>query len=115
MKAIKEFNQVPNLEIDTEPYEPHKIAVMKTKPRLNNVLDDEKASKRTPWQFKLSAFRTYKPDTKQLLEKCFENDWSFIESKVEYLIKDAKDIEQSKKYLKANYKVIRDAYKLTAG
>lgn len=115
MKAIKEFNQVPNLEIDTEPYEPHKIAVMKTKPRLNNVMDDEKASKRTPWQFKLSAFRTYKPDTKQLLEKCFENDWSFIESKVEYLIKDAKDIEQSKKYLKANYKVIRDAYKLTAG
>ena len=63
-------------------------------------MSGDKAKNKAPWEFKLSAFRTYKQDTKQLLEKCFEFDWSFIEPKVEYLIKDAKDIELSKKYLK---------------
>jgi len=90
---VKKYNQVPNLDVEIEPYEYEKIAIMKTKPRKNNVLDYEKAARKAPWLFKLSAFRMYKPDTKMLLEKCFDFDWSFIESKVEYLIKDAKDIE----------------------
>ena len=34
---------------------------------------------------------------------------------MEYLIKDEKDRLKVKKYLKTNYKALRDAYKLTAG
>lgn len=114
MRAIKEFNLLPKVEMELDPYEPQKIVQMKTKPRLVKTLGAEKRAQ-TPWMFKKSAFRTYKPDTRPLLDKCFDYDWSFIESKVEYLIKDQKDIELSKKYLRANYKVLRDAYKLTAG
>ena len=70
---------------------------------------------KTPWKFSTSVFRMYKPDSQRLLDECFEADWINIESKVEYLIKDEKDRQKVKKYLKSNYKALRDAYKLTAG
>ena len=70
---------------------------------------------KSPWRFKTSAFRSYKPDTKKLLDQCFEVDWEFLEAKMEYLIKDQKGRDKVKAYLKSNYKMLRDAYKLTAG
>jgi len=114
LTGLKECNLLPKVDVEQDPYEPQKIVQMKTKPRLTKNLNEEETA-RTPWLFKKSAFRLYKPDMKQRLDKCFDCDWSFIESKVEYLIKDQKDREQSRKFLKANYKVLRDAYKLTAG
>ena len=42
---------------------------------------------RTPWIFNQSVFKHYRQDNTKILDKCFEFDWSFIFSKVEYLIK----------------------------
>ena len=70
---------------------------------------------RTPWIFKKSAFRLYKQDNEALLEKCFLNDYKYIESKMEYLIKDDKEREDVKNILCKNYKYIRDGYKQAAG
>jgi hypothetical protein len=87
---------------------------MMVKPRMVKRLGPRDRAK-SPWQFRTSAFRNYKPDTRALLEKCFELDYAQIESKVEYLIKDSKDRAAVKGYLLENYKMLRDAYKLTAG
>ena len=67
------------------------------------------------WDITKSSFKTYRTDNEGILEKCFEFDWELIEPKLEYLIKKPGDREQVKQYLKANYKMLRDAYKLTAG
>jgi len=87
---------------------------MKCKPRTLKKLG-ARDKLRTPWKFSNSCFKSYKPDTAALLDKCFEFDWEFIESKVEYLIKNTSERENVKKYIKKNYKLLRDAYKLTAG
>jgi NLR family CARD domain-containing protein 3 len=80
---------------------------------LKNLGPREKI--KTPWIFNLSVFKSYKPDTPDILNQCFEVDWAYIEKKVRYLIKDDEDREKVKKYMKHNYKQLRDAYKLTAG
>lgn len=49
------------------------------------------------------------------MEKCFLNDYKYIESKMDYLIKDKDEKEQVKNILCKNYKYIRDSYKLAAG
>jgi len=70
---------------------------------------------RTPWIFDKSVFKFYRPDTKTVLGKCFDNDWQLIAAKVEYLIKDPAEREKVKIVLRENYKYLRDAYKYTAG
>ena len=87
---------------------------MNVRPRERKKLGPKKRGK-SPWRFSTSAFRNYKPDTQKLLDKCFEFDWLFIQTKVEYLIKDENDRKDVKKYLKSKYKYLRDAYKQTSG
>ena len=67
------------------------------------------------WVFSKSAFNQYKADSVSLLEKCFEFDWEQIEGKVTYLIKAEVERAKVKSLLNGHFKMLRDAYKLTAG
>lgn len=52
---------------------------------------------RTPWDFNLSVFKTYKPDNHRLLNDCFELDWS--RTKIERIVKDDNERDRLKNYL----------------
>ena len=112
--SLPALNVMTAVQQNFASYDAHTILAMKCKPRTLKKLG-ARDKLRTPWKFTNSCFKSYKPDTAALLDKCFEFDWEFIESKVEYLIKNSSEREKVKKYLKKNYKLLRDAYKLTAG
>lgn len=54
---------------------------------------------KTPWDVKNSVFRDYIPDNELILTKCFEIDWG--NSKISKIIKDEREKEQVKNYLRA--------------
>ena len=88
---------------------------MRVQPRAIKAFDVGDRA-RTPWIFKKSAFRRYLPDSKKILDKCFEFDWSYITSHVENkLIKGEEELKIVKKVLRENYNLLRDAYKCNAG
>ena len=97
-----------------DPYDAQAIVAMKCKPRITKKLG-ARGEQKTPWLHSTSCFKGYRSETTALLDACFEQDWQSIESKVEYLIKKEAEREQVKKFMKKNYKMLRDAYKLTAG
>ena len=57
---------------------------------------------KTPWDFKKSVFRDYVPDNENILTKCFEYDW--VNSKITKIVKDEKEQEQIKVFLRSIYK-----------
>ena len=59
---------------------------------------------KTPWDVRNSVFKDFIPDNELLLSNCFEFDWS--NTKISKIIKDEKDKEEIKKYLKSIYKYI---------
>ena len=68
---------------------------------------------KTPWDFRKSVFGKYKPDTKRILDACFDIDWD--SSKCPKVLKDdPNQIKMVKDYIKANYKGIREVYKYFA-
>ena len=105
------MQQVP-LNLDS--FDEEFIKNLKVLPREVKKLGGRDGLK-SAWIFKTSAFRLYKPDSKELLEKCFLNDWSYIEQKIEYIIKDPGEREKVKMIFKTNYRYLRGAYKYTAG
>lgn len=46
---------------------------------------------RTPWDFSLSVFASYKPDNAKLLNNCFETDWA--RTKVDKIVKNEEERE----------------------
>lgn len=48
-----------------------------------------------------------------MIDECFEADWP--NTKIEKMIKDERQIEQIREYLKLNYKQLREAYKYYSG
>lgn len=112
--GMPELNVIGERSQEYDPFTPERIKAMNVRPREVKRLGPQERGK-SPWNFSTSAFRLYKPDSKQLLDQCFEVDWTAITTKVEYLIKDEKDRAELKRYLKSKYKMLRDAYKLTAG
>jgi hypothetical protein len=87
---------------------------LKVKPRELKFLGPKSRIK-TAWLFNKSIFRYYREDRIDVLNKCFDFDWEFVKEKFEYLIKDSGDREKVKDFIKSNYKILRDGYKLTAG
>ena len=53
---------------------------------------------KTAWDIKKSVFKDYVADNELILSKCFEFDWNC--SKLPKLIKDEKEREKVKSYLK---------------
>ncbi|CAI2369640.1 unnamed protein product [Moneuplotes crassus] len=74
----------------------------------------KKKSKIKP-QFEItkSVFKKYQNEGSKLMERCFEFDWKC--SKIGKVIKSEDQREPIKKYLKENYRLIREAYKYFAG
>ena len=68
---------------------------------------------RTPWDFSLSVFAQYKIDTTNLLNNCFEKDWS--RTKVERIVKNEEEREKFKTYFRSVYKYFREVYKFYSG
>ena len=68
---------------------------------------------RTPWDFSLSVFASYKPDTTKLLNDCFEKDWA--RTKVDRICKNEEERERLKTYVRSVYKWFREVYKFYAG
>jgi hypothetical protein len=56
---------------------------------------------KTPWDFFKSVFKDYKPDNPELLDACFEYDWSC--TKIEKIVKDPDDQAEVKAFLKSKY------------
>ena len=61
------------------------------------------------WSFANSIFKDYNVDDDQVLNDCFEYDWKC--SKIPNLLKDPKDLENTKTFLREKYKIIRESYK----
>lgn len=68
---------------------------------------------RTPWDFSLSVFAPYKPDTTRLLNDCFEADWD--RTKILRIVKNEEERERLKTYVRSVYKWFREVYKFTSG
>ena len=67
---------------------------------------------RTPWDFSLSCFNSYRPDSLKILTQCFELDWGRL--RLPRAIKEDEK-EELKEYLRPRYKYFRDVYKYLAG
>ena len=68
---------------------------------------------RTPWDFSLSVFASYKPDNPRLLNDCFEMDWN--RTKVARIVKNDEEREKLKTYIRSIYKWFREMYKFFSG
>ena len=68
---------------------------------------------RTPWDFNLSCFASYKPDNARLINQCFETDWA--RTKVDRIVKNEEERERFKTYCRSIYKWFRDMYKFASG
>jgi len=85
------------------------ISQMKCMPRPPPKALIAKERLKTPWDFFKSVFKDYRPDNQQVLNDCFEYDWSCW--KIPKLIKDENELEELKKLIKSHYKAFREAYK----
>ena len=65
------------------------------------------------WEFKKSALARYKHDTAKLISDCYETDWN--RSKVHRVVKDEKEREKKKTYMRSVFKHFRNMYMFTAG
>jgi hypothetical protein len=88
------------------------ILQMHCHPRPSPKYLGNRHKQRTPWDFKLSCFKSYVPDNDSLLAKCFELDWS--RTKIERMIKDEDQRDTIKHIVKKNYKWFRESYKYIA-
>ena len=82
------------------------------KPRPGKLPDAARAEARTPWDFSLSCFRTFRSDNAGLLLKCFELDWSRI--RLPRAISEDQ-IKPLKDFLHHKYSFFKDTYRYYAG
>ena len=84
--TLPALNCLTNVPVTKFDYDRERLKETTIRPRVVKNLGS-RSSLRTPWLFKKSAFSNYRPDSHTLLNDCFEHDWQFIITKVEYLIK----------------------------
>lgn len=81
------------MPVNLYPFSDEFIKNLQVRPRETKASMGARSHLRTPWDIKKSAFRLYKPDNAALMEKCFLNDYKYIETKMVYLIKDEDERE----------------------
>lgn len=74
---------------------------------------DDSMESEPEWDIRNSVFWGYIPDDSDLINKCFEYDWSYC--KIPKIIKNEDELHKIKNYLKSIYKPIRETYKYYAG
>lgn len=89
------------------------IANMNCEPRPGPKDLGNRSKVRTPWDFTLSVFASYKADTDKLLTDCFETDWA--RTKVDKIVKNESERAELKVYCRSIYKWFREVYKFVAG
>jgi hypothetical protein len=82
-------------------------------PRPQAVALAGREALRTPWDFHKSIFKDYRPDTQNLLDECFELDWSH--TKCEKMIRGEGESQKVKALMKSVYVHLREGYKYYAG
>jgi len=65
--------------------------------------------KKLKWTFPISLMFKWKPDTDDLIKRCFEFDWAM--TKIPRVVKNGEDLQNVKKFLSENYRQIRNTYK----
>jgi NLR family CARD domain-containing protein 3 len=106
---IPSTNILQNIIISNTPITKTLLQSMKWIPRPPPKSLGQRNRLKTPWDFFKSVFKDYKPDTQSLLNSCFEFDWEMC--KIPRIIKNPEELEDTKAYLKKNYKHLREMYK----
>jgi len=91
-------NVIQSKEVITQYYLEDLTVLPRPPPKKIKGLRREK----TPWDFKKSVFKDYIPDNEIMLSRCFEYDWN--NSKIPKIVKDEKELEQVKVFLRSVYK-----------
>lgn len=86
---------------------------MNCQPRPEPVVLQGRIKPKTPWDFNLSVFKQYKPDTQKILDMAFETDWNY--TRCEKVLKTEEDYAKVKAFLKQHWKAYREVYKHFAG
>ena len=110
---LPEVNYIENIHQTKTIYTMEQIEKMVCVPRPGPKGLGNRHKVRTPWNFSLSVFASYKIDTAKLLNDCFEMDWS--RTKVDKIVKNEDQREEFKTYMRSIYKWFREVYKYTAG
>lgn len=110
---VPRVNYIKNIAMEKALLTETKLASMKCLPRPEPVSLAGREQLKTPWDFFKSIFKTYKPDTKKILEDSFDIDWA--QTKCEKIIRGEGEAEKIKAYLKSLYKPIREVYKYYSG
>ena len=109
---IEKVNVIENIAATKTIYSSKIIRQMIAVPRPGEKFLGKRDLVRTPWDFSLSCFKTYKPDTAKLMAQCFDLDWERM--RLPRAIKDD-ERDDLKEYLRPRYKHFRDVYKYQAG
>ena len=109
---IERVNIIENIAATKTIYTAKHIRQLRAVPRPDEKYLGKRELVRTPWDFSLSCFKTYKPDSAKVLAQCFEVDWERM--RLPRAIKDD-EREDLKEYLRPKYKYFRDVYKYFAG
>jgi len=109
---LPEVNYIENIVQTRTIFDQHKIDKMNAVPRPGPKGLGNRNKVRTPWDFSLSVFASYKPDTVRLLTDCFEKDWG--NTSVARIVKNEEERERLKTYVRSIYKWFREMYKFTS-
>ena len=110
---MPEVNYIENIAQTKTVFNADTIRRMNCVPRPGPKGLGNRNKVRTPWDFSLSCFATYKPDIPSLLNNCFEKDWA--RTKVDRIVKNEEERDRLKAYIRSIYKWFREMYKFTAG
>ncbi|KRX01621.1 hypothetical protein PPERSA_00328 [Pseudocohnilembus persalinus] len=84
------------------------------KPRIRDpeFIPDKKKKTKKKWTFPISLMYKWKPDTEDLIAKCFDFDWSL--SRILKVIKKEDELEKVRVFLKERYQYFKNTYKYYA-
>ena len=75
---IPKMNIIEQIYINKNLFEGDHLFKMNCLPRPGPKELGNRQFNRTPWDFNLSCFKNYRPDTQKMIDDCFELDWSRI-------------------------------------
>lgn len=102
--AVPKMNHIENSAQLTRVITVEQLKQWKPIPRPEPEEEIQALRPKTPWSFPISLFAQYRQDTDAHLANCFDFDWRC--SKIDKLIKAAKDKDAIYVFLRDNYKAM---------
>ena len=109
---VERVNIIENIASTGTIYTPEYIESMKAEPRPGDRFLGNRARVRTPWDFNLSCFKSYRLDNINTLNQCFDLDW--VRMRLPRAIKED-EAATLKEFMRKKYKWFREVYKYQAG